>query len=75
MEMIVIDGLRHGQPDAWPTDERTSNGVLIVPGLKVRDYNWKETVVSDRMPTYSHDVAWFRTANGGDFDGSRLHAL
>ena len=36
-------------PDGWPT-AHTSNGVLIVPGLRVRDYNWRETTVTDRRP-------------------------
>lgn len=75
MEMMVIEGKRHGQPKEWPTDEYTANGVLIVPGLKVRDHNYHTTMVTDRMPDYSHDVAWFRTANGEDFDGSRLVAV
>lgn len=62
-----------GQGD-WP-EARTDNGVLIVPGLHVRDYNWRVTTVSDKPPHMSHGVAWFYTANGGMFDGSRLFAL
>jgi len=58
----------------WP-EARTANGVLVVPGLKVRDYNWRETEVTDKAPHISHGVAWFWTANGGMFDGSRLLAL
>lgn len=72
----------------WPK-AKTANGVTIVPGLKVRDYNWNETVVTDHAPsidggTWSDEIGgivpgtgtpWFRTENGGLFDGSRMQAI
>ena len=67
----------------WP-HATTSNGVVIVPGLRVRDYNWRETTVvgvshtedeRDRGVPTGRQVTWFDTANGGMFDGSRLFAL
>jgi hypothetical protein len=72
-------------PDGWPI-AYTDNGVKIVPGLRVLDYNRRETVVGDRFhianPTWSDGqpvagtgIAWFYTENGGTFDGSRLLAL
>lgn len=73
-------------PANWPT-ARTSNGVLIVPGLRVRDYNYAETTVTDAKPSIDGQTwedgkpvagtgtPWFDTANGGMFDGSRLVAL
>ena len=66
-------------PKGWP-EAYTDNGVLIVPGLRVRDYNWRETTVARVMPTMENGVGdtlvpWFSTANGGMFDGSRLFAL
>lgn len=92
------------QPTTSPTfnphRERTSNGVVIVPGLKVRDYNRDiTTVVADndatehkcnatrrslRQPDFDYfpchngwnkPTHWFKTANGGLFDGSRLEAI
>lgn len=60
----------------WPT-AYTRDGVLIVPGLPVTDYDRRATVVSDRKPysdgAWGHSVVpWFYTENGGMFDGSRL---
>jgi len=61
-------------PDGWPI-AYTDNGVKIVPGLAVLDYNRRETTVSANPPHESHGVWWFDTENGGMFDGSRLLAL
>lgn len=36
-------------PEGWP-HALTDNGVVIVPGLRVRDYNWRETTVTDARP-------------------------
>lgn len=63
----------------WP-QAFTANGVLITPGLPVRDYNYEETTVTDRAPHWANgigggQVPWFWTENGGVFDGSRLFAL
>jgi hypothetical protein len=68
-----------GLPDGWP-QAFTDNGVRIVPGLRVRDYNWRETTVTDERPHMGNapgggTIPWFTTANGGMFDGSRLFAL
>lgn len=64
---------------AWPL-AYTANRVRIVPGLRVRDYDYRETTVTDRAPHLDGPLGttrtpWFRTANGGMFDGSRLTAL
>ena len=58
----------------WP-QAFTANGVLITPGLPVRDYNYDETTVTDQAPHWDNAIPWFWTANGGMFDGSRLLAL
>jgi hypothetical protein len=61
--------------DPWPL-AYTVNNVRIVPGLRVRDYNSRETTVTDRKPSGGlSEPPWFTTANGGLFDGSRLTAL
>jgi len=60
-------------PDNWPV-ARTSDGVLIIPGLIVRDYNYNITTVTDRKPDMDNGNPWFFTANNGYFDGSRLTA-
>jgi hypothetical protein len=72
------------RPDGWPV-AYTANGVLIVPGLRVLDYDRRETTVgvdfmvhnptwSDGKPVAGSGIAWFRTTTG-TFDGSRLLAL
>ena len=65
------------RPDDWPV-AYTDNGVLIVPGLRVLDYNRRESVVGDtfHMANGINDtrIPWFDTT-GGMFDGSRLLAL
>lgn len=85
---LLVDVLTDADGNAWPT-ARTSNGVTVVPGLRVRDYNWRETTVTDEKPSIdggtwdatnecidpTTGTPWFHTANGGLFDGSRLHAL
>jgi len=90
---LVLDDLAVGRPrtyyvvvpeqdaegGAWPL-AYTQNRVRIVPGLKVRDYNYAETTVTDARPHLDGPLGtvrtpWFRTANGGSFDGSRLFAL
>jgi hypothetical protein len=65
--------------NAWPL-AYTQNRIRIVPGLKVRDYNYRETTVTDRTPSLDGPLGtvrtpWFTTENGGLFDGSRLFAL
>jgi hypothetical protein len=75
-------------PEGWPT-AYTSDGVLIVPGLRVRDYDYRDTVVTSRKPIMDGGewdeendclkagtgTPWFACANGKDFDGSRLQAI
>ena len=72
---------RDADGNPWPL-AYTINRVRIVPGLRVRDYNWRETTVTDARPSLDGPRAhlgegtpWFTTANGGFFDGSRLTAL
>lgn len=64
-------------PAGWPL-ARTSDGTIIVPGLKVLDYNWRESVVGTtwHMANGINDtrIPWFDTT-GGMFDGSRMKAL
>lgn len=64
-------------PEGWP-EAYTSDGTLIVPGLKVKDYNWRISVVKDtwHMANGINDtrIPWFDTT-GGMFDGSRMLAL
>lgn len=52
---------RNGEP--WP-HATTSNGVVVVPGLAVIDYNRRATVVTDEPPSI----------NGGTYqvDATRL---
>lgn len=70
---------KDGSP--WPV-AYTANNRKVVPGLRVRDYNYRETTVTDRRPDIDGGGAsgrpatpWFHTENGGYFDGSRLFAL
>ena len=65
--------------NAWPL-AYTVNNRRIVPGLRVRDYDRRETTVTAERPSLSGPLGtertpWFHTANGGLFDGSRLSAL
>lgn len=79
---------RHG-PHEWATwwcmgtdpeaavaaaNQRTSDGTPIVVGLKVLDYDRRETTVVG-VQSLSHGTFWFKTANGGMFDGDRLQAI
>lgn len=59
-------------PENWPV-AYTADGVKVVPGLRVLDYNYRVSTVTDRKPHESHGVYWFATT-GGDFDGSRMLA-
>lgn len=71
----------------WPAGVYTANGIEIVPGMRVLDYNREETTVTNRkpfmegrewqngQPVPGTGRPWFTTANGGLFDGSRLRAL
>lgn len=54
-------------------DQFTSDGVKIVPGLRVWDYDYKENVVIRPEP-YGNvaEGVWFITERGKIFDGSRL---
>lgn len=54
-------------------DQFTSDGVKIVPGLKVWDYDYRENVVVEPV-RYGNpaESVWFKCANNKIFDGSRL---
>jgi hypothetical protein len=53
--------------------DRTADGVPIVSGLCVWDYNLNATRVTGPEP-YGNpaEPTWYRTENGGSFDGSRM---
>jgi hypothetical protein len=54
----------------------TANGVPVTLGLEVVDYNRnRTTVVGIDSIDFHTGLVWFRTANGGMFDGSRLEAI
>lgn len=66
------------EPKTWENvgEHRTSNGVVITPGLYVLDYNYRRTYVSHPCATRHRDEPqWFIMENGGMFDGSRLRAI
>lgn len=54
-------------------DQFTSDGVKIVPGLEVWDYDYRQTkvVAPERYGNPGEEV-WFRCENNKSFDGSRL---
>lgn len=70
-----------------PHGNKTTDGVLIVEGLKVRDYDWETgTIVKDDTSPYmcENDYCgedhWFLVERDGDrspksFNGSRMVAL
>jgi hypothetical protein len=64
-------------PDGWPV-ARTIDGVLVVPGLWVLDYNYRIGQVTAEKPDMNNGlndtlIPWF-TLTTGYFDGSRMWA-
>lgn len=53
---------------------KTIDGVTIRCGMRVVDYNLKWTTVAGIHSLDLHTGVWFKTANGGMFDGMRLWA-
>lgn len=51
------------------TKDKTLDGVEVVPGLAVWDYNLRVTTVVDKTP---YTPGWWDTENGGMFDGARM---
>lgn len=75
-----------GQEQSWGpviephTDDPrmfTANRVLITDGLVVMDYDRRVTTVDLGRSEITRQFwsGWFRTANGGLFDGSRLSTV
>lgn len=53
---------------------RTLDGVAIRPQMRVVDYNMKWTTIVGIQSIEINGTIWFKTANGGMFDSSRLWA-
>lgn len=78
-----IQATRYSEPGSESTaeliewfDARTSDGTPIRLGLEVIDYNRdRTTVIGVDSVDFHTGLPWFRTANGGMFDGSRLQAV
>lgn len=51
------------------TKDKTLDGVEVVPGLAVWDYNLRATTVTQPTPS---TPGWWDTANGGMFNGERM---
>lgn len=53
---------------------KTIDGVVIRCGMRVVDYNLRWTWVSGIQQVEVDGTVWFKTNNGGMFDGQRLWA-
>lgn len=56
-------------------DQRTIDGVPIRYGMNVVDYDLRDTRIVGVQSVEVNGTVWFRTDNGGMFDGGRLWAV
>lgn len=55
----------------WPV-AKTIDGIIVTKGMRVWDYNLRQSTVTDRRPFIDNQCkAWFNTDHG-QFDGSRM---